>query len=126
MSGIFFYSISEACLQRTDVSLESITSYIDTEFDNKEVKTEIVENGFNAELEQDICDSKSPEETHVPTDGESCPVGLQKAALLYPLCFSAGKCVHYTWCECLVLLKDIHSVIDENFWEVLIKEVPTQ
>lgn len=95
MSGIFFYSISEACLQRTDVNLESISSYIDTEFNNKEVKTEIVENGFSAELEQDICDSKSPEETRVPADGESCPVGLQKAALLYPLCFNVGKRVHY-------------------------------
>ncbi|NWQ78688.1 NOL11 protein, partial [Columbina picui] len=84
-----FLSISEACLQRTDVNLESISSYIDTEFNSKEVKTEIVENGFNAELEQDICDSKSPKETRVPADGESCPVGPQKAALLNAVLCSA-------------------------------------
>lgn len=67
------------------MNLESIVCYIDVELNNKEVKTEIVENGFNAELEQDIWDSKITKQSHQSTDGEPCPVGPQKAALLYPL-----------------------------------------
>ncbi|NWV14392.1 NOL11 protein, partial [Ptilonorhynchus violaceus] len=84
-----FLSISEAHLQRTDVNLDSVICYIDVEFDNKEVKTEIVENGFNAEKDQDMCDTKIPKETHSKSDGESCPVGPQKAALLNAVLHSA-------------------------------------
>lgn len=91
MSGIFFCSISESYLQSIDVNLESVICYIDIEFNNKEVKTEIVENGFNAELEQDIWDTKITKETHVTAGGEFCPVGPQKAALLYPLCVLMKK-----------------------------------
>jgi len=94
MSGILFYSISEAYLQRTDVNLESVICYIDVEFNNKEVKMEIVENGFDAELEEDIWDTKITKETHQTADGEFCPVGPQKAALLYPL-YVLMKSVHY-------------------------------
>lgn len=102
MSEIFFYSISEAYLQRIDINLESVICYIDIEFNNKEVKTEIVENGFNAELEQDIWDTKITKETHLTSDGEFCPVGPQKAALLYPL---------------YVLMKESQCVIrDVNFY----------
>ncbi|KAM9281482.1 nucleolar protein 11 isoform 2-T2 [Morus bassanus] len=84
-----FLSISEAYLQRIDVNLESVICYIDIEFNNKEVKTEILENGFNAELEQDIWDMKIPKETHLTADGEFCPVGPQKAALLNAVLHSA-------------------------------------
>ncbi|NXW28353.1 NOL11 protein, partial [Phaetusa simplex] len=84
-----FLSISEAYLQRIDVNLESVICYIDVEFNNKEVKTEIVENGFNAELEHDIWDTKITKETHPTADGELCPVGPQKAALLNAVLQSA-------------------------------------
>ncbi|KAM6345486.1 nucleolar protein 11 isoform 2-T2 [Alca torda] len=84
-----FLSISEAYLQTIDVNLESVISYTDVEFNNKEVKTEIVENGFNAELEHDIWDTKITKETHPMADGELCPVGPQKAALLNAVLQSA-------------------------------------
>ncbi|NWS55964.1 NOL11 protein, partial [Chunga burmeisteri] len=84
-----FLSISEAYLQRIDVNLESVICYIDIEFNNKEVKSEIVENGFNTELEQDIWDTKVTKETHLMTEGEFCPVGPQKAALLNAVLHSA-------------------------------------
>ncbi|NXR70224.1 NOL11 protein, partial [Rhadina sibilatrix] len=77
-----FLSMSEAYLQTIDVNVDSVICYIDVELDDKEVKTEIVENGFSAEMDQDMCDTKSPKESHFWSDGESCPVGLQKAALL--------------------------------------------
>ncbi|NXC58730.1 NOL11 protein, partial [Aleadryas rufinucha] len=84
-----FLSISEAHLQNIDVDLDSVICYIDVEFDNKEVKTEIVENGFSAEMDQDMCDTKIPKETQSWSNGESCPVGLQKAALLNAVLHSA-------------------------------------
>ncbi|XP_055583352.1 nucleolar protein 11 isoform X2 [Falco biarmicus] len=84
-----FLSLSEAYLQRIDVNLESVICYIDTEFNSKDVKTEIVENGFNAELEQDIWDTKITKKRHLTTDGELCPVGPQKAALLNAVLLSA-------------------------------------
>ncbi|NXO03211.1 NOL11 protein, partial [Rhinopomastus cyanomelas] len=77
-----FLSISEAHLQRIDVNLESVISDIDVEFNKKGVKTEIVENGFSADMEQDIWDNKTTDKIHLKTDGEFCPVGPQKAALL--------------------------------------------
>ncbi|RMB95305.1 hypothetical protein DUI87_28292 [Hirundo rustica rustica] len=78
-----FLSMSEAHLQTIDVNVDSVICYIDVELDDKEVKSEIVENGFSAEMDQDMCDTKIPRESHFRSDGESCPVGLQKAALLY-------------------------------------------
>uniref|UniRef100_A0A8B9P4Q8 Nucleolar protein 11 n=1 Tax=Apteryx owenii TaxID=8824 RepID=A0A8B9P4Q8_APTOW len=84
-----FLSISDDYLERTDVNLESVICYIDIESNNKEVKTEIVENGFNAELEEDSCDIIFTKETHVKNDGEFCPVGPQKAALLNAVLHSA-------------------------------------
>lgn len=82
----FFYSISDEYLERTDVDLESVISYIDIEPNNKEVKTEVVENGFSTELEEDGCDVTGMKEIHMMDSVEFCPVGPQKAALLYPLC----------------------------------------
>ncbi|NXJ66029.1 NOL11 protein, partial [Rostratula benghalensis] len=85
-----FLSISEAYLQRIDVNLESVICYIDIEFNNKEVKTEIVENGFNAELEQEnIRNTEITKETHLTADCSFCPVGPQKAALLNAVLHSA-------------------------------------
>ncbi|NWV02009.1 NOL11 protein, partial [Upupa epops] len=84
-----FLSISETCLQRIDVNLESVISYIDVEFNDKGVKTEIVENGFSAEMEQDTQDSKTTNKTHPTTGGVFCPVGPQKAALLNAVLHSA-------------------------------------
>ncbi|NXO98732.1 NOL11 protein, partial [Certhia brachydactyla] len=84
-----FLSTSEAHLQSIDVNLDSVVCYIDVEFDNKEVKTEIVENGFSAEMDQDVCDTKMPKESQSRSDGECCPVGPQKAALLNAILHSA-------------------------------------
>ncbi|NXA78529.1 NOL11 protein, partial [Thryothorus ludovicianus] len=84
-----FLSISEAHLQSIDVNLDSVVCYIDVECNNGEVKTEIVENGFSAEMDQDMCDTKMPEESQSRRDGESCPVGPQKAALLNAVLHSA-------------------------------------
>ncbi|NWR44756.1 NOL11 protein, partial [Regulus satrapa] len=81
-----FLSTSEAHLQNIDVNIDSVICYIDVELNNKEVKTEIVENGFSAAMKQDMCDSRIPKERR---DGESCPVGLQKAALLNAVLHSA-------------------------------------
>uniref|UniRef100_A0A8C4K1B1 Nucleolar protein 11 n=1 Tax=Dromaius novaehollandiae TaxID=8790 RepID=A0A8C4K1B1_DRONO len=85
----FSYSISDDYLERTDVNLDSVICYIDIESNNKEVKTEIVENGFNTELEEDSCDTTFTKETHLKNDGECCPVGPQKAALLNAVLHSA-------------------------------------
>ncbi|NXO37858.1 NOL11 protein, partial [Locustella ochotensis] len=84
-----FLSVSEAHLQSVDVNVDSVICYIDVELDDKEVKTEIVENGFGAEMDQDMCDTKFPKESHFGSHGESCPVGLQKAALLNAVLHSA-------------------------------------
>ncbi|NXA85080.1 NOL11 protein, partial [Melanocharis versteri] len=84
-----FLSISEDHLQKIDVNLDSAICYIDVEFNDKEVKTEIVENGFSAEMDQDMCHTKIPKESQSWSDGESCPVGLQKAALLNAVLHSA-------------------------------------
>ncbi|NXW77670.1 NOL11 protein, partial [Hirundo rustica] len=84
-----FLSMSEAHLQTIDVNVDSVICYIDVELDDKEVKSEIVENGFSAEMDQDMCDTKIPKESHFRSDGESCPVGLQKAALLNAVLHSA-------------------------------------
>ncbi|NXG29257.1 NOL11 protein, partial [Dromaius novaehollandiae] len=84
-----FLSISDDYLERTDVNLDSVICYIDIESNNKEVKTEIVENGFNTELEEDSCDTTFTKETHLKNDGECCPVGPQKAALLNAVLHSA-------------------------------------
>ncbi|NXC34229.1 NOL11 protein, partial [Campylorhamphus procurvoides] len=84
-----FLSISEAHLRRTDVDLDSVICYIDVELRNKEVKTEIVENGFSEELDQDMCDTKMPTQAHSKGDSESCPVGPQRAALLNAILHSA-------------------------------------
>ncbi|NXS01065.1 NOL11 protein, partial [Oxylabes madagascariensis] len=84
-----FLSLSEANLQSIDVNVDSVICYIDVELDDKEVKTEIVENGFGAEMDQDMCDTKYPKESHFRSKGESCPVGLQKAALLNAVLHSA-------------------------------------
>lgn len=115
MSEFFFHSMSEAHLQTLDVNVDSVICYIDVELDDKEVKTEIVENGFSAELDQDMCDTKMPQESHFRSGGESCPVGLQKAALLYPLC-GEGKPEHCMChgCLCLGLPKGTSSVIAES------------
>ncbi|XP_062447799.1 nucleolar protein 11 [Rhea pennata] len=82
-----FLSISDDYLESTDVNLDSVICYIDIEPNNKEVKTEIVENGFNTELEEDSC--TFTKETHLKNDGEFCPVGPQKAALLNAVLHSA-------------------------------------
>ncbi|NXF09189.1 NOL11 protein, partial [Smithornis capensis] len=84
-----FLSVSEAHLQNTDVNLESVICYIDVQLDNKEVKTEIVENGFNAELDQDMCDTKTPKQAQSKSAVESCPVGPYRAALLNAIIHSA-------------------------------------
>ncbi|NWH94155.1 NOL11 protein, partial [Aegithalos caudatus] len=84
-----FLSMSEAHLQTIDVNVDSVICYIDVELDDKEVKTEIVENGFSAEMGQDMCDTKMPKQSHFRNNGESCPVGLQKAALLNAVLHSA-------------------------------------
>ncbi|NWZ82151.1 NOL11 protein, partial [Poecile atricapillus] len=84
-----FLSMSEAHLQKIDVNLDSVICYIDVESDDKEFKTEIVENGFSAEMDQDMRDTKIPKENPSRSDGESCPVGLQKAALLNAVLHSA-------------------------------------
>uniref|UniRef100_A0A8C5NQU9 Nucleolar protein 11 n=1 Tax=Junco hyemalis TaxID=40217 RepID=A0A8C5NQU9_JUNHY len=82
-----FLSISEDHLKSVEVNLDSAICYIDVECNDMEVKTEIVENGFSEEMDQDMCDTKMPEERQ--SDGESCPVGLQKAALLNAVLHSA-------------------------------------
>ncbi|XP_032932873.1 nucleolar protein 11 isoform X2 [Catharus ustulatus] len=84
-----FLSISEAHLENTDVNLDSVICYIDVESDKKEVKTEIVENGFSAQMDQDMCGTKIPKESQSWSDDESCPVGPQKAALLNAVLHSA-------------------------------------
>ncbi|NXF99607.1 NOL11 protein, partial [Sakesphorus luctuosus] len=84
-----FLSISEAHLRSTEVDLDSVICYIDVQLKNKGVKTEVVENGFDAELDQDMCDAEMPKQTHSKSDGESCPVGPQRAALLNAILHSA-------------------------------------
>ncbi|NXN81518.1 NOL11 protein, partial [Bombycilla garrulus] len=84
-----FLSVSEDQLQSMDVDLDSVICYVDVEFNNQEVKTEIVENGFSASMDQDMCGTKMPKESHSWSDDDSCPVGLQKAALLNAVLHSA-------------------------------------
>ncbi|NWY69869.1 NOL11 protein, partial [Erithacus rubecula] len=84
-----FLSMSESHLQNIDVNLDSVICYIDVECDDKEVKTEIVENGFGAEMNQDMCGSKIPNQSQAWSDDDSCPVGPHKAALLNAVLHSA-------------------------------------
>ncbi|NXH53376.1 NOL11 protein, partial [Rhabdornis inornatus] len=84
-----FLSMSESHLENMDVNLDSVICYIDVEFDNEEVKTEVVENGFRAEMDQDLCGSKIPKESQSRSDDDSCPIGPQKAALLNAVLHSA-------------------------------------
>ncbi|KAM8796960.1 nucleolar protein 11 [Eudromia elegans] len=84
-----FLSISDDYLEKTDVNLDSVICYIDIESNNKGVKTEIVENGFNTELEENSCDTTFTKETILKNDGEFCPVGPQRAALLNAILHSA-------------------------------------
>ncbi|NXB75167.1 NOL11 protein, partial [Donacobius atricapilla] len=84
-----FLSISDASLRGIDIDVDSVICYIDVQLDGEEVKTEIVENGFSAEMEQDMCDTKLPKESHLRSHAGSCPVGLQKAALLNAVLHSA-------------------------------------
>lgn len=93
------------------MNLESVICYIDIESDNKEVKTEIVENGFSPEQEEGTWDNQLAEEAHLTNDGEMCPVGPQKAALLYPLCSCEGNSVHLVQCECLYLNMSFSNAI---------------
>lgn len=101
MSEIFIYSVSEDHLKSVDVNLDSAICYVDVELNDMEVKTEILENGFSEEMDQDMCDTKIPQERR--SVGESCPVGLQKAALLYPL-GGEGQAELCSCCACLYLL----------------------
>ncbi|NXP58690.1 NOL11 protein, partial [Chloropsis cyanopogon] len=82
-----FLSMSEDHLKSVDVNLDSAICYVDVEFNNTEVKTEILENGFSAEMDQDMCGTKAPRASR--SIDESCPVGLQKAALLNAVLHSA-------------------------------------
>ncbi|OWK58284.1 Nucleolar protein 11 [Lonchura striata] len=82
-----FLSMSEEYLKSIDVNLDSAICYVDVEYDDMGFKTETLENGFSAEMEQDMCDTKIPTESR--SDGESCPVGLRKAALLNAVLHSA-------------------------------------
>ncbi|XP_059720120.1 nucleolar protein 11 [Haemorhous mexicanus] len=82
-----FLSVSEDHLKSVDVNLDSAICYVDVELNDMEVKTEILENGFSEEMDQDMCDTKIPKESR--SVGESCPVGLQKAALLNAVLHSA-------------------------------------
>ncbi|NXL70522.1 NOL11 protein, partial [Leptocoma aspasia] len=82
-----FLSMNEDHLRTVDVNLDSAICYVDVEFNDNEVKTEILENGFSAEMDQDGCDTKIPKECQ--SSDESCPVGLQKAALLNAVLHSA-------------------------------------
>ncbi|NXU59738.1 NOL11 protein, partial [Turnix velox] len=95
-----FLSISEAHLKKIDVDLESVICYIDLEFNYKDVKHEVVENGFSAEMEEDGSDAELEEDkwdsnitkkshSHSMADGKICPFGLQKAALLNAVIHSA-------------------------------------
>ncbi|KFP69862.1 PREDICTED: nucleolar protein 11, partial [Acanthisitta chloris] len=84
-----FLSVSEADLQTTDINLDSVICYIDVEFNSKEVKTEVVENGFDVELEQEVDEAKTPTPAQSESDGDSCPVGPRKAALLNAVLLSA-------------------------------------
>lgn len=90
--------MSEEYLQSVDVNLDSAICYVDVEYNDTEFKTETLENGFSAEMEQDMCDTKIARERR--SDGESCPVGLHKAALLYPL--HEGKPEHCMCWGCFI------------------------
>ncbi|XP_054249763.1 nucleolar protein 11 [Indicator indicator] len=84
-----FLSIDEDYLKYTDLDLGSVICYIDIESNNKEVKTEIVENGFSTEQEEGTWDTQLTEESSLTSDGELCPVGAHRAALLNAVLCSA-------------------------------------
>ncbi|NXS58154.1 NOL11 protein, partial [Brachypteracias leptosomus] len=81
-----FLSISEASLQRIDLNLESVICYIDIEFNSKEFKTE---NGFSPKVRPHAWSNGFTKETYLTNDGELCPIGPQKAALLNAVLRSA-------------------------------------
>lgn len=69
------------------MNLDSVICYIDiADNDKVEKQTGTVQNGFNSEmLEDDISDIQLTQKPHMIDSNDSCPVGPQKAALLYPL-----------------------------------------
>ncbi|RLV99251.1 hypothetical protein DV515_00009840 [Chloebia gouldiae] len=117
-----FLSMSEEYLQSIDVNLDSAICYVDVECNAVEFKTEILENGFSAEMEQDMCDTKMPRERRGA--GESCPVGLRKAALLYPP--HGGKPEHCVCWGSLHRNAVLHSAYTETFLLPHLKNLPPQ
>lgn len=72
-----------------NINVDSVAGYIDIVHNRKTDK--VIQNGFSTELlEENSCDARLTQKSHAVDESKLCPVGPQKAVLLYP--FSTKKC----------------------------------
>lgn len=90
----FLFSLGDERLKETNTSSGSeADSYDDVHHSKMEKQAKVIQNGFNSEpLEEDSCDKESTQKSHATDARGLCPVGPQKATLLYPLqIFGKGR-----------------------------------
>ncbi|KAJ6656501.1 hypothetical protein lerEdw1_003790 [Lerista edwardsae] len=82
-----FLSLGDERLKETNASSGSVANPDDDAHHSKmETQAKVIQNGFSSEpLEEDGCDTESTQKSHAVDAGDLCPVGPQKATLLYPL-----------------------------------------
>ncbi|KAF7238248.1 Nucleolar protein 11 [Varanus komodoensis] len=105
-----FLSIGDDCLEAMNVNLDSVPSCAHNAHNSKtEKQSKIVQNGFSSELmEEDSCDTQLNLKSDTVDTSEICPVGPQKAALLYPS-HSFFKKQAYSETFLLLHLKDLSA-----------------
>lgn len=69
-----------------NMNVDSVAGYIDTAHNRKmENESKVIQNGFNSELqEENSCDAQFIQKSQALDRSKFCPVGPQKAVLLYP------------------------------------------
>nr|XP_056722872.1 nucleolar protein 11 [Euleptes europaea] len=86
-----FLSLGDDSLEKMNVNIDSVTSYIDTAPNRKkEDQSKVIQNGFSSELlEENSCDAQLTQKSHAVDTSKLCPVGPQKATLLNSILRSA-------------------------------------
>ncbi|XP_015279155.1 PREDICTED: nucleolar protein 11 [Gekko japonicus] len=100
-----FLSLSDDSLEEMNINVDSVAGYIDTAC-NRKIKnqSEVVQNGFSFELEENSCDAQLTQKSHAMDRSKFCPVGPQKAILL-----NAILCSAYSDTFLLPHLKDLSA-----------------
>lgn len=84
--SLFFCSIGDDNLKDMNVNLDSVADTGVADCNIMEKQSKVTQNGFSSALvEEDSCDERLTQKSHVMPTSELCPVGPHKATLLYPL-----------------------------------------